>query len=73
MKAFFQKYTMDSNDYDHLVVVLHWADGSHNTFFKHDKDALKRFVKTKRGVLGNKLKYKVKEYKKSQYDRLNGF
>ena len=72
MKQFSRKYTMDSNDYDRLIVVLHWTDGSHNTFFKHDKEAIKRFVKTKREALGQKLKYRVKEYKKSHYDRLNG-
>jgi len=64
---------MDNNSYDSLVVVLHWADGSLNTFFKHDKDAVKTFVKAKRNLYGFKLKYKIKEYKKSQYDRINGF
>lgn len=64
---------MDNDaDYDLPIVVLRWSDGSHNIFFKHDKSALKTYIKTKRNLMGFKMKYKSIEYKKSQYDRLNG-
>lgn len=59
-------------DWDLPIVVLRWSDGSHNIFFKHDKRALKNYVKTKRNLIGFKMKYKTIEYKKSHYDRLNG-
>ena len=55
-------------------MIMKWSDGSSACFFQSDNAAIKEYIKQK--TLKNSglhLKYTVKKYLKSEYDKLNGF
>jgi hypothetical protein len=64
----------ESTREDTIVMIMKWSDGSSACFFQSDNAAIKEYIKQK--TLKNSglhLKYTVKKYLKSEYDKLNGF
>ena len=59
---------------DTVVMLMKWSDGSSACFFQSDKGAIKEYIKQKAlKNSGLRLKYTVRKYLKSEYDKLNGF